>query len=433
MVFRKRIFHVLRLRKKIILMSSMVFMMMLLLNSRFRRKISERGPIFLRDNVYKTESDRYVDKLANLMSGELIAPGAVREQDGGMNIGLVIINPNSKLNLYNDFRNDEFVIKTERNLDGILQRAGSRPIHFIIVTDESSSSWAGQILARSVCKRLSMGVIQKGKRWFKTAALPTARFSLVDSAQIIEKNEDFINGMYDNREPDFKEKNRYSAKFFLIAPLYHLAFTALRQILFIDSSDLEFLIDIGELYDQFTEFEEEKEAIMSVGLDLAPHYRHVLGKYRDLNAGTKFGDPGRYQGFNTGVVLYRLDRMRQSDLYNSYLNSKSIVEMTKTFMYKISLAEQDFFTNLGFLHPSLFHVLPCQFNKQESIQYLAPPFEEIFESYHYCDEKKNIKVYHINGCGPTLELCKHQNMTGSRYQNDTSFHFLHANFEVFWS
>jgi hypothetical protein len=37
-------------------------------------------------------------------------------------------------------------------------------------------------------------------------------------------------------------------------------------------------------------------------------------------------------------------------------------------MYQISLAEQDFFTNLGFTHPNLFQVLPCHFNAQISIQ-----------------------------------------------------------------
>jgi hypothetical protein len=37
-------------------------------------------------------------------------------------------------------------------------------------------------------------------------------------------------------------------------------------------------------------------------------------------------------------------------------------------MYPISLAEQDFFTNLGFTHPDLFQVLPCHFNAQYSIQ-----------------------------------------------------------------
>ena len=38
------------------------------------------------------------------------------------------------------------------------------------------------------------------------------------------------------------------------------------------------------------------------------------------------------------------------------------------YIYPISLAEQDFFTNLGFTHPDLFQVLPCHFNTQSSIQ-----------------------------------------------------------------
>jgi lipopolysaccharide biosynthesis glycosyltransferase len=33
------------------------------------------------------------------------------------------------------------------------------------------------------------------------------------------------------------------------------------------------------------------------------------------------------QGFNTGVVLYRLDRMRKNELYNSYLTSTKVKEL----------------------------------------------------------------------------------------------------------
>jgi hypothetical protein len=33
------------------------------------------------------------------------------------------------------------------------------------------------------------------------------------------------------------------------------------------------------------------------------------------------------KGFNTGVVLYRLDRMRKSELYNSYLTSAKVKEL----------------------------------------------------------------------------------------------------------
>lgn len=174
---------------------------------------------------------------------------------------------------------------------------------------------------------------------------------------------------------------------------------------------------------------------MSVGLDLAPHYFYQLERYRKANPGTKLGSPGRYQGFNTGVVLYRLDRMRASSLYNSYLNSKQVTMLQEKFKYKISLAEQDFFTNLGYVHPEMFQVLPCQFNVQESIQYMTPPFEDIFDSYHYCCEKKDLKIAHINGCGPMLSLCKHQKIPGSRYYNisDDYEFFIHTNMKVFWT
>ncbi len=33
------------------------------------------------------------------------------------------------------------------------------------------------------------------------------------------------------------------------------------------------------------------------------------------------------QGFNTGVVLYRFDRMRNNKIYNSYLNSAKVKEL----------------------------------------------------------------------------------------------------------
>ena len=35
---------------------------------------------------------------------------------------------------------------------------------------------------------------------------------------------------------------------------------------------------------------------------------------------------------------------------------------------RATLAEQDWMTNLGYSHPELIHILPCQFNAQTSIQ-----------------------------------------------------------------
>ena len=69
----------------------------------------------------------------------------------------------------------------------------------------------------------------------------------------------------------------------------------------------------------------------------------------------------RLQGLNTGVVLYRLDRMRQSLLYSSYLHPEALDDLmgrslnlvpqhklVDDFRYNLemSLAEQDWFTAL---------------------------------------------------------------------------------------
>lgn len=36
-----------------------------------------------------------------------------------------------------------------------------------------------------------------------------------------------------------------------------------------------------------------------------------------------------FQGLNTGVVLYRLDKMRENELYNSFLNKQKIDYLVK--------------------------------------------------------------------------------------------------------
>ena len=154
---------------------------------------------------------------------------------------------------------------------------------------------------------------------------------------------------------------------------------------------------------------------MGVGLDMSPHYRKFLVDYLLINPDSPLGLPGKHQGFNTGVVLYRFDNMRKSKLYNSFLNPERVNELSKLYMYNMTLGDQDWFTNLGFSHPELFYILPCQFNAQTSIQYLRPPWESMFDKYHYCDEKKNMKIIHRNGCGPMPEQCGYTPEPDSEY------------------
>ena len=146
-----------------------------------------------------------------------------------------------------------------------------------------------------------------------------------------------------------------------MAPIYHLAFTGLEKMMVIDSTDLDFHQDISVLHGQMQKLTNGR--LMGIGLDLSPNYYVQLTKYRKLNKDSKLGFAGRLQGFNTGVVLYNFAAMRRSALYNSYLTPSMITQLTNQCMYSFTLAEQDWFTSLGYIHPHLFYILPCKFNR----------------------------------------------------------------------
>ena len=68
-----------------------------------------------------------------------------------------------------------------------------------------------------------------------------------------------------------KEALKYRDDLFLIAIFYHRVFPFKRFIML--DVDLKFKIDLAELYDQFSIFENEnKKTFAAVGRDLSPHY-----------------------------------------------------------------------------------------------------------------------------------------------------------------
>ena len=103
--------------------------------------------------------------------------------------------------------------------------------------------------------------------------------------------------------------------------------------------------------------------------------------------------------------------MRSSKLYNEFVTGDRVRQLHNLYMFDYSLGDQDWFSELGFSHPNLFHLLPCQFKRQTSIQvekakvrmfferifqlqYLQPPWEMEFDSYHQCVSKKDVKIMH---------------------------------------
>ena len=108
--------------------------------------------------------------------------------------------------------------------------------------------------------------------------------------------------------------------------------------------------------------------LIGIGPDLTPHYREALSGYIPLHPNTTLGLPGPTQGYNSGVVLYRLEEMRRSEEYNKYTTPEGVDSLMTRYSYRMFLAEQDWLTNLGFSHPQMIYNLPCQFNRQTSIR-----------------------------------------------------------------
>ena len=82
--------------------------------------------------------------------------------------------------------------------------------------------------------------------------------------------------------------------------------------------------------------------------------------------------------------------MRESNLYNAYIAQDNVRSLMNKYSYKMSLAEQDWFTNLGISEPELFYNLPCQFNRQTSLALLTSDNMPEFFKTHHCDKPSNI-------------------------------------------
>ena len=82
--------------------------------------------------------------------------------------------------------------------------------------------------------------------------------------------------------------------------------------------------------------------------------------------GTRVGEPppNGLTGFNSGVLLLDLDRMRKSDLYNSLIDRNVIQSLQDKYSFKAGLGDQDLYTLINLEHEELFYVLPCEWNRQ---------------------------------------------------------------------
>ena len=358
--------------------------------------------------IIKEKSDSYVESLQKIRDGKISKPEEVKSPSAEyINLGMIVINLQKTEELDN-----KFLDNVEKTFNGIFLFSSGTPIHFMIVTDKISIASVSLALADIISENLASQVILgRSWKWRRRKGLPPLKFSYVDIDDILDVNRNFVKALKKNGEN--AKKDKYAADLFFISPLYHRAFLAIDRLIFLDSTDLVLVSDIGDLQDQFENIVDD--AVMKVGLDLSPHYRTNLADYIKTHPETQLGLPGRYQGLNTGVVLFDLEKMRKSTQYNNYLTPDKVDDLFKTYHMKMTVGDQDWLTLLSFQQPNLFSILPCQFNTQTSLQYWSSD-KATFHSYHHCDVPNNINIYHCNGCGPRPEDCGSQPAPVAEYR-----------------
>ena len=114
-------------------------------------------------------------------------------------------------------------------------------------------------------------------------------------------------------------------------------------------ADIEFKQSLLRLYKEFDKFEPDQ--LFGLSKDMSPYYRTVLYQYRKENPGTQHGDVGRLQGLNTGVALFHLQRMRDSQEFAEYLDHDNIKKVCDKFHFKGFIGDQ-----VDILLISLFYI-----------------------------------------------------------------------------
>jgi len=266
----------------------------------------------------------------------------------------------------------------------ILQKSKRKNLHFVFLTDQKSVTYLDKILRKFI------------KKDFDDTTGLNVTYDFVDTHFITQTYIEAIGRMRPFFTSNSEAAKKYRDDLFLMGPFYHRIFPYEKFIML--DADLKFRIDIAELYDMFEDFSNNQ--VMGVGVDLAPHYRIAFREYRKNNPDTMVGEPGRFQGFNTGVVLYHLKNMRSSHLYNKYVNPENgyiaTTDLAKKYQYASHLGDQCFFTLLGMEHPDMFYDLPCSYNFQLDMSLAAQKeIATIFPSYHNCSMVP--KIYHGNG------------------------------------
>lgn len=195
------------------------------------------------------------------------------------------------------------------------------------------------------------------------------------------------------------ENNLYYNRtiFFVEALLHKVLPEVVRKVMVFDI-DIMINSSIRELYGYFEHF--SASHLIGLAFEQQPTYMHYTAEYRKYNPSTQIGSPPPYgnPGFNSGVILMDLEKLRNSDIYNNFLSSVGLHNAAEKYSFQGNLGDQDFFSLLSFDYPELFYVLPCTWNRQ-LCRLFEQRYHEHFTAFHDC--QGDIYIYHGN-CNTSL-------------------------------
>ena len=170
--------------------------------------------------------------------------------------------------------------------------------------------------------------------------------------------------------------------------------TDVDRVILLDA-DFYFQTDIKHLFEHFDNF--NSSSIFGLARVQLPVYRKGFTRYRHSHPGTKVGDPSPdgTTGYNGGLIMIHLKRMRNSHLYKQLLRDNAVKTYAEKYQFRGSRAEQDFFVLLDIEHHNLFYILPCSWNRQLCHDNKKDMVgTDLFKLYHTCPEP--IHAYHGN-------------------------------------
>lgn len=178
-------------------------------------------------------------------------------------------------------------------------------------------------------------------------------------------------------------------------PLLYTSLPAHVQRIIIMDMDLIFASDIKLLWDHFNLF--PPDAVLGLVEESQPYY-HLAKPFADFIK--DLGSPHTFRGFNGGVQLQYLARIRKSLPFRRFLESTADQSPAGKHgampLMKGICAEwgdQDIYTWMFFFNPELFHRVGCEWNRMLSFGYnkRIPNGED----WYRCDVPK-VHVYHSN-------------------------------------